>query len=135
MELIYKLESILFASGDKVPVSHIMRLTRSSEKDVLKGLKDLKELYQERDTSLIIFEEGENWKLSVKEKFLPLVRKIVSRTELTKSVMETLAVIAWKAPMKQSVLVEIRSNKSYDHIKELEKVNDSTATEKKQHQN
>ncbi len=34
--------------------------------------------------------------------------------------IETLAVIAWKAPVLQSEVVRIRTNKAYDHLSELE---------------
>jgi DNA-binding PadR family transcriptional regulator len=45
---------------------------------------------------------------------------IVTETELSKTIMETLAVIAFKYPIKQSDLIKIRTNKAYDHLKELE---------------
>ena len=50
-----------------------------------------------------------------------MVRKIVTETELTRSVMETLAVIAFKYPILQSDLIKLRTNKAYDHLVELEK--------------
>ena len=40
--------------------------------------------------------------------------------EIEAPLIRTLAIIAYKQPIKQSVLVEIRGNKSYDHVKELE---------------
>jgi len=68
----------------------------------------------------MLFQQEKSWKINVREKYLPIVRKIVSDTELSKSVMETLAVIAWKSPVFQSEVVRIRGNKCYDHIDELE---------------
>ena len=41
--------------------------------------------------------------------------------EIEAPLIRTLAIIAYKQPIKQSDLVEIRGNKSYDHVKELEK--------------
>ena len=61
------------------------------------------------------------WKLTTKDDHHNVVRKIVSETELTKSQLETLAVIAFKYPIKQSDLIRIRTNKAYDHLSELEK--------------
>jgi len=119
MELIWKIEAILFSAGEKVPVSQLAKLARASEEDVLSVLSDLREKYAAKESSLAIFDDGDSWKLTVKESYLPLVRKIVSRTELSKTIMETLAVVAWKSPIKQSDLVDIRSNKAYEHVKEL----------------
>ena len=54
-----------------------------------------------------------------KNYFLISIRKIVSETELPKTILETLAVIAWRAPVLQSEVVNLRHNKAYDHISEL----------------
>ncbi len=63
---------------------------------------------------------GDDWKMTVKRAFLSVAEKIAPDAELPKSIIETLAILAWKAPMSQSDLVKIRSNKAYDHIEELQ---------------
>ena len=120
-ELKKKVESILFSSGRKMDIKEIARLcsTRNYE-GIDQALQDLKKEYDEKESSLMIVNEGEFWKFTVKEKYLDVVRKIVTQTELTKTVMETLAVLAFKAPMLQSDLIKIRTNKAYDHLSELE---------------
>ena len=55
-----------------------------------------------------------------KEKYLALIQNIVTETELDKSLMETLAVIAWKYPILQADVIRLRNNKAYDHLRELE---------------
>ena len=69
----------------------------------------------------MLVEEGDFWKFTVQDHFIPMVRKIVTETELTKSVLETLAVIAFKYPILQSDMIKLRTNKAYDHLVELEK--------------
>jgi len=69
---------------------------------------------------LMLIEEGEFWKLNVRDPYVSIVRKIVTETELPKGVLETLAVIAFKYPILQSDLIKLRTNKSYDHLAELE---------------
>ena len=76
---------------------------------------------KDEESSLVVINEENLWKLTTKEEFGNIVRKIVSETELTKSQVETLAVIAFKYPIKQSDLIKIRTNKAYDHLMELEK--------------
>jgi segregation and condensation protein B len=47
-----------------------------------------------------------------------MVNKLATGTaEFSKAEQETLAVIAYKQPVKQSLIVKIRGNKSYEHIK------------------
>jgi len=53
---------------------------------------------------------------------LPLVSNLISETELDKSTMETLAVIAWKYPILQSDVIKIRHNKAYDHMRQLKEL-------------
>ena len=68
----------------------------------------------------MLIQEGNEWKLTVREPYLHLVRNIVIDTELSKTITETLAIIAFKYPISQADLIKIRSNKAYDHVKELQ---------------
>ena len=115
-----QIESLLFASGRFIDMNTLLNLTGASGKQVLRNNIDkLKQEYDGRSSPLMIVEEKDGWKLTVREGYLPLVRKIVSETELSKTILETLAVIAWKAPVLQSEVVNIRHNKAYDHVSEL----------------
>jgi segregation and condensation protein B len=117
------IEALLFASGRFMTLDTLIALTKASGKEVItKNVAKLKEEYEKRNSPLMIVEEKDGWKITVKEAYLPLVRKIVSETELPKTILETLAVIAWKSPVYQSEIVDIRHNKAYEHIEELEKL-------------
>ena len=117
-----KLEALLFSSGRKMNLEELSRLTNKKIDEIKNALVDLKNEYDDKNSSVMIVNEGDSWKITVREQFLPLVQKIVTETELSKTIMETLAVIAFKYPIKQSDLIKIRTNKAYDHIKELEKM-------------
>src|SRR3989339_1053843 len=116
-----KVEAVLFSAGSKLTVIELSKLCRAKSTDVLQSLEELKKEYDEKQSSLMIINEGEHWKFSIHEQFLSVVRKVVAETELTKSVLETLAVIAFKYPILQSDLIKIRTNKAYEHLAELEK--------------
>jgi segregation and condensation protein B len=115
------LEALLFSSGKSMPVEQLSILTNMPSVKVKEALVNLRKDYEKR-SSLMIVEEDNSWKLTVREGYLPLVRKIVADTELPKTIIETLAVIAWRAPVSQSSVVKIRTNKAYDHIAELERL-------------
>jgi len=115
-----RVEAILFAVGKYLDEEAISQLCDVDKRHTKKALEELKKEYDERDTALMITQEGNSWKINVREKYLSLVRKIVADTELSKSIMETLAIIAWKTPVYQNEVVKIRGNKCYDHIAELE---------------
>lgn len=117
-----RVEAVLFASGKSIDEKTLSELCEIDIKKLRKVLESLKSDYDKRDCALAIFEENKSWKINVKEKYLHLVRKIVSEAEMPKSVMETLAVIAWKNPIYQSEVVKIRGNKCYEHIANLEEL-------------
>ena len=116
-----QLEAVLFASGRKMAVDELARLCRTTAAVVQPQLQELKAQYENKDSSLLLMDESDGWKLTVKEQYAPFVQKIVADTELTRTTIETLAVIAWKAPVLQSNVIRIRTNKAYGHIAALEK--------------
>ncbi len=118
-----QIEAILFASGRLMDADMLVNLVGASSKQVIQNnITKLQQEYEERNSPMMIVGEKEGWKLTVREPYLPLVRRIVSDLELPKTILETLAVIAWQAPMLQSKVIEIRHNKAYDHIAELEEL-------------
>ncbi|MBI3034571.1 SMC-Scp complex subunit ScpB [Candidatus Woesearchaeota archaeon] len=119
-ELKNKVEAILFAAGKKASLEYISKLCRENKDEVLKALQELKSEYEAKNSSLLVSDEGDFWKITVRESYSPIVRKIVPEAELTRTMIETLAVIAWKAPVLQSDVIRIRTNKAYDHIAEIE---------------
>ena len=86
---------------------------------VLKSLLEkLKEKYNKNNSALEIINKSNLWKMDVSNDFSWMVNKLATgRSEFSKAEQETLAIIAYKQPMKQSVLVKIRGNKAYNHIK------------------
>jgi len=102
-------------------VSELAELTGHPESAVKKALQELKKGYDEKEhSSLTLLEDGNTWKLTVKDKYISMVSKVVQQTELSTSVLETLAVIAFKYPIFQSEVIKIRTTKAYDHLAELE---------------
>ncbi|MBI4919428.1 SMC-Scp complex subunit ScpB [archaeon] len=123
-ELKNALESVLFSSGKKLKIEELCRLCKTREQDkVLIALTELKGDLEVKESSLTLLDDTEGWRLTVRDKYLPFVRKIVTQTELPKTILETLAVIAHKAPVLQNEVIRIRTNKAYDHLRELEKLN------------
>ncbi|MDD5086481.1 MAG: SMC-Scp complex subunit ScpB [Candidatus Nanoarchaeia archaeon] len=112
-------EAVLFAAGDRIELSEIARLCKTSPNNVKNALNELKKSYKNNDSGLMVVDDGNFWKITVREAYIPLVQQINPRTELDRTTIETLAVIAWKSPILQSDVIKTRTNKAYDHIKEL----------------
>ena len=116
-----KIESLLFTLGRSVSVKKIGKMLGVDDGDrIRRELDKLKKEYSERRGGVILENFGDNWHLTVRPEYLEPIKKHITQTEFPKSLAETMAVIAWKAPVLQSDVVEIRSNKAYDHIKKLD---------------
>lgn len=118
-----KIEALLYAAGRAVSINEIKKICRIDDEEAIKkALQDLKIDYDNRDSSLMLVNDTDTWKIVTKESYFGVVKKLVTETELPKSLMETLAVIAWKYPIKQCDLIKVRTNKAYDHLNELERL-------------
>lgn len=110
-----KVEAALFIAGKFMSVKELVALTDINPILLRKLLEDLREEYKE--SALEIVNRDDLWKMDVSEEYAGLVNKLATgSTEFSKAEQETLAIIAYKQPMKQSVLIKIRGNKGYDHI-------------------
>lgn len=116
MELKKEIESLLFSSGKMMSEEELAKLTNSSVNEVREALEALKKDYEERDTSLVLVQSGNNWKLNVREKYIDLVTKVVADTELPFPVIATLSVIAHKHPAVQADVIKTRGTNAYEHI-------------------
>lgn len=119
MDIKREAEALLFSSGRKMELGEIAKLCHSNPELAREQLIILQAEYEEKGSPLMLVEEGNSWKLTVREKYLNLVKNIITETELSKSCMETLAVIAFKYPVVQADVIKIRNNKAYDDIKLL----------------
>ena len=125
-----KAEALLFSAGKRLSLEFITQSINAKDKNLVKkALIDLKNEYDSRNSSLMITEDADSWKIVVREKYVSIARKVNSEMELSKTIMETLAVIAWKTPILQSEVIRIRTNKAYDHIEEL--INSGFVTKEK----
>jgi segregation and condensation protein B len=123
VDLKKEVEAILFSAGRAVTLKELQSLLHLNDPGLIKEtIRELKDDYESKDSPLMILAEEEGWKLTVKEKFLQIVQKINPHTELSKTILETLSVIAWKQPVLQSEVIKIRTNKAYDHIAELHRL-------------
>ena len=118
-----QLEAILFSVGKKISIEELSRLCKVTNQKIIESkLQELMQDYEQKESSLMLVSEKDNWKLTIRERHLSLVKNLAIDTELNISVTETLAMIAFKYPVMQSEIIKIRSNKAYDHIKELEEM-------------
>lgn len=114
------LEAVLFVAGRYLSMQDIVSLTDLNPLIIKELIGKLKEEYSKRNTAIEIVEKNKMWKMDVKQDYVYLVNKLATgNSEFTSAEKETLAIIAYKQPIKQSVVIKIRGNKAYDDIKKF----------------
>lgn len=119
MSLKHKIEAILYTLGKFITLEELARLASATLEQVKEVLSQLKEEYSKRETSLTIQELDNKVKLNIKKEFGDIANKLLSDTDLDSPTTKTLAIIAYKQPVKQCEVIKMRGNKAYDHIKKL----------------
>jgi len=118
MENMKKIEAALFLSARFLTLQDLIMLTDVNPLMLKELLEKLIEKYEHDSSSIEIVSKENMWKMDVKEEYVGLINKLATGSaEFTKAEQETLAVIAYKQPVKQSVIINIRGNKAYEHVK------------------
>jgi segregation and condensation protein B len=112
---IRKVEAALFVSGKFMSLKELVALTDVNPLLLRDILRTLEEKY--RGKGIEVVRREDLWKMDVHPDFTYMVNRLATgNSEFTKAEQETLAIIAYKQPIKQSVLIKIRGNKAYDHV-------------------
>ncbi len=115
-----KLEAVFFVSGRFLSMSELISLTDLNPVLIRDLIEKLKEKYEKAASAIEIIKKNEMWKMSVCQEYSYVINKLATGSaEFSKAEQETLAIIAFKQPIKQSVIIKIRGNKAYDHVKKF----------------
>lgn len=115
------LEAALYVSGRPLDLKELSSvLSTRSRKKTKKYVKILIEEYSSRNTALEIIElRDERYVLQLKSEHTPLVKKLVNRPLLSSGPLKTLSYIAYRQPITQKRVIEVRGQHAYGHIKLL----------------
>ncbi len=114
------LEAIFFVSGRFLNMQELVSLTDLNPVIIKELIEDLQEKYEKQESAIEIIEKSGMWKMDVRQECSHIINKLATgSSEFSKAEQETLAIIAFKQPIKQSVIIKIRGNKAYDHIKKF----------------
>ncbi|NMB66751.1 SMC-Scp complex subunit ScpB [Candidatus Woesearchaeota archaeon] len=118
IEDLKKIEAVLFVSARFLKIQELISLTDLNPIIIEELLEKLQEKYNKEDSSIEIIKKNNMWKMDVKPEYYYIINKLAGgKSEFSKAEQETLGIIAYKQPIKQSVIIKIRGNKAYDHIK------------------
>lgn len=112
-----KIESALFIAGRFLSISELVALTDLNPLVIKEVLPRIISRYA---GGIRIIEKNNLYKMDVAPEFSYIVNRLATgSSEFTKAEQSTLAIIAYKQPVKQSIIVKIRGNKAYDHVRKF----------------
>lgn len=117
-------EAALYVAGRPLDINELCSVlnTRSKNKTI-KLAKKLMQEYARRNTALEILElKDERYVLQLKSDFSRHVRKLVNRPLLSTGPLKTLSYIAYRQPISQKRVIEVRGHHAYGHVKSLKEM-------------
>ena len=116
------LEAGLYVAGRPLDLKTLANVVGTrSKKKVIKLARALVENYRNRDTALEVLElEAERFVMQLKAEYTGKVRKLSTRPLLSAGPLKTLSYIAFRQPILQTHVIDVRGHHSYGHLKQLE---------------
>lgn len=115
------LEAALYVAGRPLDINELCQAVGTrSKKRVISYAQNLMEQYKTRNSPLEILSlKDERYVLQVKAEFTPLIKRLVNRPLLSSGPLKTLSYIAYRQPITQKRVIQVRGQHAYGHIKLL----------------
>ncbi len=122
MNLKALLEAALFVSDKPLSLERLSKVVGlGSEEDIKRLVEEIKQELNRDDRGIELVETPEGFELRVKKDYREMVAKLAPFADLSDGMMRTLAIVAVKQPIKQSLIVKYQGNKAYGYVDGLEK--------------
>jgi segregation and condensation protein B len=118
------LEAGLYVAGRPLDIKTLRSVTGTrSKRKVRKLAQALVENYKNRDTALEVLElEGERFVMQLKAEYTAKVRKLATKPLLSAGPLKTLSYIAFRQPVPQVQVIDVRGHHAYGHLRQLEEM-------------
>jgi segregation and condensation protein B len=114
-------EAALYVAGHPLDMNELCSVLKTRSKTrTRKVVEKLVQEYLNRNTALEILKlKDERFVMQLKSDFTPHVKRFVNRPLLSVGPLKTLSYIAYRQPVAQKRVVDVRGHHAYGHIKEL----------------
>lgn len=118
------IEAALYVAGRPLDLNELCQVIGSrSKKKAQKYADILMQEYSARNSALeILALKDERYVLQVKSEFTPLIKKLVNRPLLSSGPLKTLSYIAYRQPVSQKRVIDVRGQHAYGHVKMLKEM-------------
>lgn len=116
------IEAILFAMGESVEISKLMEITQTTNEQIQEILSEMQQEYIEREGGLQLLVLEDAVQLGTRKEwyeYIIQIAKAPKKVTLSESVLETLAIVAYKQPVTRTEIEKIRGVSSHRAIEKL----------------
>ncbi len=113
------LEAILFTTTNPLTLDELQKILKIRREEIESMLAKLREKYSSPEHGFRLSEAG-GYRLVVKEDFVEKVSHLTPHSDLSRGLLRVLSIIAYHEPVKQSDIVKVIGNRTYEYVKELE---------------
>lgn len=114
-------EAALFLSDEPLGTNELADVMNLGAKGYVQQIVDeLQNDLDQEHRGLEIIENDGKYEMVVKNEHVEQVSHLAQHRDLDDGTLRTLALIAYNTPVKQSEIVDVRGNRCYSQIKELE---------------
>lgn len=117
-------EAALYVAGRPLDLNELCSVLKTRSKNrARRTVTAVAQEYANKHTALEILElKNERFVLQLKSDFTPLVKKFVNRPLLSTGPLKTLSYIAYRQPISQKRVIEVRGHHAYGHVKTLKEM-------------
>ncbi|MGB9134883.1 MAG: SMC-Scp complex subunit ScpB [Candidatus Bathyarchaeia archaeon] len=118
------IEAALYVAGRPLDLKTLASVIKSRSPKIVQQLaRILKEEYDSRETCLEILElEDERFVMQLKTEFSSHVQRLAVRPLLTTGPLKTLSYVAYRQPVSQKQVLNVRGTHVYTHLRQLEEL-------------
>lgn len=123
--LVNKLEAILFASGKEIEIDFLLEKLQISRAKFDKALKELQDKYSD-ECGINVLRFKNKLQFATNPKYIDAVADVLNpirERELTRAMLETLSIIAYKQPITRLEIEEIRGVDCTYAVQNLSRMN------------
>jgi len=115
------IEAALYAADRPLTLGELREILETSSETYARKLMDeFIADYGKRGGPLMLTETSKGtFSLRLREEYMPKLEGVMSKAKLSRGALKTLAMIAYKQPVYQARLADVRGSRVYDHIKQL----------------
>lgn len=115
-------EAALFVAGEGITPAELAKHTGLEVQAIAGIVEQLQREYAQRDCGLEITGSEKGYLMRVKPEFEDRIVHLIPEADLPKSLLKTLALIAYEQPIKQTTIVKLRGNRVYVYLHRLEEL-------------